>query len=133
MSVLFTLTGILIALSCGVTAVKLSTESGGQWLFTMIGLVLFGAAAPYLAARAVMRRVQPAWALATGWAAVIFGVADVAIRTWAFYVPNASLGGGVAFWLPISAVAAIPFMAVVAHTFLGVEARSREAEREEQS
>ncbi len=113
-----------LTLSVGITAAKLSTDSGGgDYFFTLIGLVMFGSAAPYLLATASMRRVGDTWAQAIGVATMMFGAVDVSVRMQAFFFPTERSGGGMALWLPISAIALIPLFAVILHTALGVFTR----------
>lgn len=103
-----------------VTAAELSRERAGDYMFTMIGLVLILTAAPYLASRAVMRRVGAGWALAIGIGACVFGAIDVAVRFQAFFFPTGSLNAGLALRLPFYAVGAIPLFSVIARTLLNV-------------
>jgi hypothetical protein len=108
----------LMLLSLLVTAAKLSTERAGDYLFTMIGLVLLGTAAPYLMALAVARRTRERWALAITIAVCVLGVVDVAWRVQAFFFPTDTSHASMGLWLPLSSVWAIPLAAVIAHTFL---------------
>ena len=52
-----------LTLSVGVTIARLTTDTGGgDYFFTLIFLVVMGAAAPYWLAMKVMRRTPPRWA-----------------------------------------------------------------------
>ena len=114
-------------LSLGLTAGALLNErGGGRWMFTLIGLVLFGAAAPYLAAGAAVRRLPARWAVAVGVAVCVFGVADAAMRTQAFYFPESDSDGAMALWLPIASLAAIPLTALICHPLIRFFSRSVE-------
>jgi len=114
----------VLTLSVGITLAKLSGDrGGGNYLFTLIAMVLLGAAAPYLIAMATMRRVAEPWGLAIGLATILFGVADNAVRTQAFFFPTERSGGGMALWLPIYSLGLIPLFAVILHTAIGVIAR----------
>ena len=115
----------LMWLSVIVTAVKLSGETTGDWLFTLIGLILLGTAAPYLISLAVMRRVPARWGLALGSAVCVLGGVDVAWRLQAFFYPTESSNAAMGFWLPVSSVWAIPCATVIAHTCLKVFAAPR--------
>jgi|CXWL01.1.fsa_nt_gi hypothetical protein len=115
-----------LTLSVGITLVKLSGDSGGgDYFFTLVWLVLMGAAAPYLVAMSTMRRVGERWRLAIGLATILFGAVDAAARTQAFFFPTDRIGGGMALWLPIYAVGLIPLFAVILHTAIGVFTRER--------
>ncbi len=103
-----------------VTAAELANETAGDWLFTMIGLVLILTAAPYLASRAVMRRAGAGWALAIGIGACVFGAIDVALRFQAFFFPTGAINRGLAIRLPFYALAAIPLFSLIARTLLNV-------------
>ena len=114
-----------LTLSLGITLVKLSGDrGGGNYFFTLIWLVMMGAAAPYLIALAAMRRTQLLWGLSIGWATVLFGITDAAVRTQAFFFPTGNSGGSMALWLPILAVGLIPLFAVILHTIIGVVTRN---------
>lgn len=108
----------LLSLSLVITAIRLSTESGGEYLFTLIALVLWATALPYLVALSAIRRMGDRWALAVGVATCTFGAVDVAVRMRAFYFASATFDGGMAFWLPIYGALGIPALAVITHTFL---------------
>ena len=110
-------------INVAITAAELSRESAGQYLFTMIAFVLAITAAPYLAAAAVMRRGGSGWARAIGSAACIFGVIDAAIRIPSFFFPSGALNRGLALWLPIYSMAAIPLFSVLIKTFMDVLGR----------
>ena len=104
--------------SIAVTFTALAREPGRDNLFTLIGLVLGAAALPYVLAMAALRRTPERWATAIGIATCLFGVADIAWRVQAFFYPTLTSEGGMAVWLPIYGAAAIPFFAVIVHTFL---------------
>ena len=110
-------------INVAITAAELSRESAGQYLFTMIAFVLAITAAPYLAAAAVMRRVGTGWARAIGSAACTFGLIDAAVRIPAFFFPSGALNRGLALWLPIYALAAIPLFSALIKTFMDVLGR----------
>jgi len=113
------LTKAFLALSLGITLAKLSTDrGGGQYLLTLIGYVVATTIAPYWLSLKAMPRLTARWADAVGIGACVFGVIDVVLRIRGFFFPTESLNGGLAFWLPISSLVAIPFAAVIAHTFI---------------
>ena len=109
-----------LGLSLLVTLAELGRERANDYLFTLIGLILFGTAAPYLASFAVMKRVPARWAGAIGIAVALFGAVDVPWRMQAFFFPTDTSYGSMAIWLPLSSVWAVPLVAVIAHTFLTV-------------
>jgi len=125
--------------SLAVTVARLSTDrGGGQYLFTLIAFVIVSTIAPYwLSMRAMERVTQPRWTLAIGAAACVFGLADVTMRTIGFFFPTDRLDVRLAFWLPLSSLVAIPFITVIAHTFLvairGEEVREATDSQEERS
>ena len=110
-------------INVAITAAELSRETAGQYLFTMIAFVLAITAAPYLASAAVMRRVGAGWARAIGSAACVFGLIDATIRVPAFFFPSGALNRELGIWLPIYAMLAIPFLSVLAKTFMNVLGR----------
>jgi len=83
------------------------------------------------------RVTQPRWSRASGAAACVFGLADVTMRTIGFFFPTDRLDVRLAFWLPLSSLVAIPFITVIAHTFLvairGEEVREATDSQEERS
>ncbi len=114
-------------LSAGITLAKLSVDTGGgDYFFTLVGLVLMGTVLPYLLAFAAMRRLPPRWGLAVGIAAALFGAVDVSVRMQAFFFPTDRINGGMALWLPLSALVMIPCGAVLAHVTIGALSRERE-------
>jgi hypothetical protein len=109
------------ALSLVVTLSRLSTDTGGgDYFFTLLGVVLLGSVLPYLVALAVMSRLQPAWSAAVGLAAVVFGALDGVMRVQAFFFPTERSGGGMALWLPLSSFVIIPALAGILRTMAGV-------------
>ena len=108
----------LMAVSVAITFAQLARETGGDYFFTLIGLILLGAALPYLLALAAMRRLPPRWARAAGVVTLLGGVIDAAWRVQAFFYPTPASNRAMAFWLPIYGVLAIPFFTVLAHTFM---------------
>ncbi|MEQ1759729.1 MAG: hypothetical protein ABL986_15540 [Vicinamibacterales bacterium] len=110
-----------LTLSVGVTIARLTTDTGGgDYFFTLIFLVVMGAAAPYWLAMKVARRTPPRWAASIAWAALAFGAIDCAVRVQAFYFPTEASGGGMALWLPIYAIGLIPLFALIAWVVVGV-------------
>ena len=109
--------GLMIA-SVAITFAQLARETASQYFFTLVGLILIGAALPYLLAAAAMRRTPERWALAIGVVTCLFGVIDAGWRVQAFFFPTGGSNRAMAFWLPIYALFAIPFFSVIAHTFL---------------
>ena len=93
-----------------------------------MALVLWGAALPYLLALAAARRLSPSWGTAVSAATAFFGAVDVAVRMQAFFFPSERSGGAMGLWLPLSAVVAIPALAVLLHTAVGVFARGAAAD-----
>jgi len=108
----------LMLASVGITFGQLARETANEYFFTLIGLILLGAALPYLLAMAAMRRVPARWARATGIVTCLFGLVDAAWRVQAFFYPTPASNRAMAFWLPIYGLFAIPFFTVIAHTFL---------------
>jgi hypothetical protein len=124
MDILLRYIRMLMVLSLAITGLQLVQDrGGGQWFFTLLGLVVALNLAPYLGAIAVMRRVPPRWAQAVGTSTCLFGLADVAVRMQAFNFPTENSDGRMALWLPLSALAAIPLLTVVCYA--GVAAFSR--------
>ena len=111
---------VLMWASLAVTLARLSTDrGGGQYLVTLIAFVIASTIAPYWLSMRVMERVtRHRWVLAIGAAACVFGLADVTMRTIGFFFPTDRLDVRLAFWLPISSLAVIPFTALIAHTFI---------------
>lgn len=113
-----------LLLSVGTTLARLSTDTGGgDYFFTLIWLVLVGTVAPYLTGFAAARRVSAKWGLAIVTATAIYGAMDASVRMQAFFFPTERSGGGMALWLPISAVGLIPLFGVIAHLVIGAAAR----------
>jgi len=82
----------VLTLSVGITLAKLSGDrGGGNYLFTLIAMVLLGAAAPYLIAMATMRRVAEPWGLAIGLATILFGAST---SFWLSLAALAVMGAG---------------------------------------
>lgn len=106
-------------LSLLVTLIALGDDrGGGDYLFTLMALVLWGAAGPYLLALAAVRRLRPAWSHAVAIGTALFGVIDVPVRMQAFYFPTDRSGGAMALWLPVSSLVLIPLFAALAHLAL---------------
>ena len=125
-------------ISLAITLARLSTDrGGGDYLFTLIGFVVLSTLAPYWLSMRAMDRVTPRWALAIGAAVCLFGIGDITLRTIGFFFPTFSIDARLAFWLPIASIIAIPFTALIAHTFLvafgGAEAIEATASQEERS
>jgi hypothetical protein len=115
-----------LTLSVAITLGRLSTDTGGgDYFFTLVALVLAGAAAPYLIALAVIRRLRPLAARSAGMATLVFGIADALVRTQAFFFPSERSGGSMALWLPVYGLCLIPVMAVIVHTFVTVFQRAK--------
>src|SRR5688572_20768401 len=107
-----------MGLSVAITAAELARETASDYLFTLIALILLGAAAPYLAGMTAMKRLSARWSRAIGIALCLFGAVDVTWRMQAFFFPTGGSDGAMALWLPIGGMGAIPLTAVIAHTFL---------------
>jgi hypothetical protein len=109
-----------LTLSLLITLAKLSTDSGGgDYFFTLMGFVIAATLAPYAAAMAVMRRVAPRLARAVGFATILYGTLDGAVRTQAFFFPTDRSGGAMAVWLPVYALALIPLFTSIVYTASG--------------
>jgi hypothetical protein len=115
-----------LTLSVAITLGRLSTDTGGgDYFFTLVALVLAGAAAPYFVALAAIRRLPPQAAKSTAIATVAFGVCDALVRTQAFFFPTERSGGGMALWLPVYGLCVIPLVTVIVHTFAMVVQRAK--------
>jgi hypothetical protein len=116
----------LMVLSLAITGVALiGDRGGGRWFFTLLGFTIAINLAPYLLSLAAMRRLPRRWGLALGTAACLFGVADVAVRMQAFNFPTPRSDAGMAFWLPVFSVVAIPLLAGASYLVLAAAARLR--------
>jgi hypothetical protein len=108
----------LIWLNVAITFSELARETARNYLFTLIGLILIATALPYVLALTVLPRFRARWATALGIATCVWGLMDAAWRVQAFFYPTLRSGREMGFWLPIYGVLAIPFITVIAHTFL---------------
>lgn len=107
-----------------ITASALVNErGGGQYMFTLMALVLLGAVLPYYAALGAARRLSGRWGTAIASAACAFGALDVLVRMQAFYFPTDRSAGGMALWLPLSSLLVLPILSVLFYQALS----SREA------
>ena len=113
-----TLIRSLMLASVGITFGQLARETANEYFFTLVGLILFAAALPYLLALKAMQRTPPRWSRAIGIVTCLWGIVEGIWRVQAFYFPTPASNRSMAFWLPIYAVGAIPFFTVIAHTFL---------------
>jgi hypothetical protein len=102
------------ALSVVITLTKLAGDrGGGDYFFTLFGLVMAGTVAPYWCALGAMKRASGEWRSAIGLAAALFGAVDVAVRLQAFFFPTERSNGAMALWLPLAAVVVVPTMSVL--------------------
>lgn len=123
-----------LTLSLLITLAKLSTDSGGgDYFFTLLGLVLAATLLPYAAAMTVMRRATHRLGLAVGLATIMFGMLDSAVRIQAFFFPTDRSGGAMALWLPVYSLALIPLLTSVVYATLGALNREAQSEKEGRS
>jgi hypothetical protein len=92
-------------------AALLNDRGGGDYFFSLLGLVLLTTIAPYAVVLRVLARPTSPWVLALGRAAIAFGVTDVCVRTPALLFPDDGLNGAVVLWLPLVALVGIPLLA----------------------
>lgn len=105
-----------LLLVLGITGLRLLDDrGGGQYFFTLLLLVIVGTVLPYVLTLWALPRVPPRWGTSLGVGASIVGTIDAAVRTQAFYFPTEASGGGMAFWLPLYAIVAIPLVTCVIH------------------
>ena len=118
----------LMVLSVAITGWQLlGDRGGGQYFFTLLGLVVALNFAPYLLSLAAMKRLPERWGLAVGAGACAFGAADVLWRMQAFNFPTENSGAEMALWLPIYAAAAIPLLTVVSYAAIAAFSRGANA------
>ena len=100
----------LLSLVLTITAL-LNDRGGGDYFFSLLGLVLLATIAPYAVVLRVMARPVSPWTVALGRAAIVFGITDVCLRTPALLFPDEGLNGAVVVWLPLVALVGIPLLA----------------------
>lgn len=91
----------------------LNDRGGGDYFFSLVGLVLLITIAPYVVVVRLLSRPSSSRTAPVGQAATAFGLFDVCVRTPALLFPDERLNGTAVLWLPVLALIAIPALAAV--------------------